>query len=83
MEQSSNSIVEQIGIDKKRVLLALQKIRMVLAKDNGNDNLMSIDFYSHSMTTVNSVIILGAGASSSDGAPLQKISLKNFGKVSQ
>jgi len=33
MEQSSNSIVEQTGLDKKRVLRALLKIRMVLAKD--------------------------------------------------
>ncbi len=33
MEQSSNSIVEQMGFDKKRVLRALLKIRMVLAKD--------------------------------------------------
>ena len=33
MEQSSNSIVEQTGFDKKRVLRALLKIRMVLAKD--------------------------------------------------
>jgi transposase len=34
MEQSSNSIVEQTGFVKKRVLLALLKIRMVLATDN-------------------------------------------------
>ena len=33
MEQSSNSIVEQTGLDKKRVLRALTKVRMVLAKD--------------------------------------------------
>jgi len=33
MEQSSNSIVEQTSLDKKRVLRALLKIRMVLAKD--------------------------------------------------
>jgi transposase len=33
MEQSSNSIGEQTGFDKKRVLRALLKIRMVLAKD--------------------------------------------------
>jgi len=33
MEQSSNSIVEQTGLDKKRVLRALLKIRMLLAKD--------------------------------------------------
>jgi transposase len=33
MEQSSNSIVEQPGFDKKRVLRALLNIRMVLAKD--------------------------------------------------
>ena len=33
MEQSSNSIVEQTGFDKKRVLRALLKIRMVLVKD--------------------------------------------------
>jgi len=33
MGQSSNSIVEQTGLDKKRVLRALLKIRMVLAKD--------------------------------------------------
>jgi len=32
------------------------------------------------MTTVNSVIILGAGASSSDGAPLQKNIIKKFWK---
>ena len=31
-EQSSNSIVEQMGFDKKRVLRALLKIRMVLTK---------------------------------------------------
>jgi transposase-like protein len=33
MEQSSNSIVEQTGFDKKRVLRALLKLRMVLATD--------------------------------------------------
>ena len=33
MEQSSKSIGEQTGFDKKRVLRALLKIRMVLAKD--------------------------------------------------
>jgi transposase len=33
MEQSSNSIVEQTGLDKKRVLRALLRIRMVRAKD--------------------------------------------------
>jgi transposase len=33
IEQSSNSIVEQTGFDKKRVLRALLKIRMVLATD--------------------------------------------------
>ena len=33
MEQSSNSIVEQTGLDKKRVLRTLLRIRMVLAKD--------------------------------------------------
>jgi len=33
MKQSSNSIGEQTGFDKKRVLRALLKIRMVLAKD--------------------------------------------------
>jgi transposase len=33
MEQSSNSIGEQTGFDKKRVLRVLLKIRMVLAKD--------------------------------------------------
>ncbi len=33
MELSSNSIAEQIGLDKKRVLRVLQRIRMVLAKD--------------------------------------------------
>jgi hypothetical protein len=33
MEQSSNSIVEQTGFDKKRVLRELLKIRMVLATD--------------------------------------------------
>jgi hypothetical protein len=33
MEQSPNSIVEQTGFDKKRVLRALLKIRMVLLKD--------------------------------------------------
>ena len=33
MEQSSNSIGEQTGFDKKRVLRALIKIRMVLAQD--------------------------------------------------
>lgn len=33
MEQSSNSIVEQTGLDKKRVLRALLRIRTALAKD--------------------------------------------------
>ena len=33
MEQSSNSIVEQTGLDKKKVLRALTKVRMVLATD--------------------------------------------------
>lgn len=33
MEQSSNSIVEQTGFEKKRVLRVLLKIRMALAKD--------------------------------------------------
>ena len=33
MEQSSNSIVEHTGLDKKRVLRALTKIRMALAMD--------------------------------------------------
>jgi len=33
MEQSSNSIAEQTGFDKKRVLRALLRIRMVLATD--------------------------------------------------
>jgi transposase len=33
MEQSSNSIVEQTGLDKKRVLRALTTVRGVLAKD--------------------------------------------------
>lgn len=33
MEQSSNSIVEQTGLDKKRVLRALTRVRMVLARD--------------------------------------------------
>jgi transposase len=33
MEQSSNSIVEQTGLDKKRVLRALLRIRIVLTTD--------------------------------------------------
>jgi len=33
MEQSSNSIVEQTGFDKKRVLRALMRVRMALASD--------------------------------------------------
>jgi transposase-like protein len=33
MEQSSNSIVEQTGLDKKRALRAFLRIRMVLAQD--------------------------------------------------
>ena len=33
MEQSSNSIVEQTGLDKKRVFRALTMVRMVLARD--------------------------------------------------
>jgi transposase len=33
MEKSSNSIVEQTSFDKKRVLRALLRIRMVLATD--------------------------------------------------
>jgi hypothetical protein len=33
MEQSSNSIVEQTGLDKKRVLLALLRVRIVLTTD--------------------------------------------------
>lgn len=33
MEQSSNSIVEKTGLDKKRVLRALLSIRMALATD--------------------------------------------------
>ena len=33
MEQSSNSIAEQTGLDKKRVLWALLKVRMALAID--------------------------------------------------
>jgi len=33
MEQSSNSIAEQTGLDKKRVLRALLKVRMALATD--------------------------------------------------
>jgi hypothetical protein len=33
MEQSSNSIVEQTGLDKKRVLRALMRVRIVLTTD--------------------------------------------------
>jgi transposase-like protein len=33
MEQSSNSIVEQTGLDKKRVLRALLRIRTALAQE--------------------------------------------------
>jgi len=33
MEQSSNSIVEQTGLEKKRVLRALTKVRLVLARE--------------------------------------------------
>ena len=33
MEQSSNSIAEHTGFDKKRVLRALLKVRMALATD--------------------------------------------------
>ncbi len=33
MEQSSNSITEQTGYDKRRILRALTRIRMVLARD--------------------------------------------------
>jgi len=33
MEQSSNSIAEQTGYDKRRILRALTRIRMVLARD--------------------------------------------------